>query len=761
MTFPQRQWQRLGDFFAKELPMMRYLWPEDSPRLRLFLILSLVFMVLGKWFNLRVPFILQRAVDSMSSHQQGFGKAALIGNELYLAAAQAIGWYGIARGLSVFCSEIKTCLFTHVSQNVLRKFSSEIFRHLHSLDASFHLQTPSGVVSVAYLRAVRGFQTMLFQIVFSVAPTALELAMVSKVLWQRFGPAFASITLATFSAYLVFTIWVTRWRLHLRQDLVDLDNARNGFFIDSILNHEVVKLFTNERREAKRYDSFLTRLQQLNIETTVAVAWLNVGQAILFGLGLVSSLLLALHRVRLGTMTVGDLIAVNSLLLQLAVPFNFIGFTYQELRQSFVDMGTMREVLANQRPAVVDKPGSPSLDLLAPRYGPSSIEFRDVCFSYNASRTASATPVNRAASREKASWLEESDEEEVNKPRLPHTLTNISFTISPGENVALVGPSGSGKSTALKLITRMLDPTSGAVLIDGVDVRAVTLDSLRKRIAVVPQDTCLFDDTVEYNIRYGSEGASETAVDKAIDLANLRGTVNKLADGLQTKVGERGARLSGGERQKVSIARAILRNPSLILCDEVTSSVDAFAEREIIDTLRSASSQRTTITIAHRLSSVVHCDKILVLEKGRVVECGRHEELLAQSEGVYRKMWDTQNTVTPAATSGYSIPPARIFSVEERESAYSYSASLVEDDGLGRAGDEEERRFFEQYQRVHAPRNRRLSSSMRLPLMTPSPGLSPIPPELDRRMENTAQEESLLRRGLRGLRNKFSRLFSS
>lgn len=326
VTFPQRQWQRLGDFFAKELPMMRYLWPEDSPRLRLFLVLSLVFMVLGKWFNLRVPFILQRAVDSMS-HQQGFGKAAVLGNELYVAAAQAIAWYGIARGLSVFCSEIKTCLFTHVSQNVLRKFSSEIFRHLHSLDASFHLQTPSGVVSVAYLRAVRGFQTMLFQIVFSVAPTALELAMVSKVLWQRFGPAFASLTLATFSAYLAFTIWVTRWRLHLRQDLVDLDNARNGFFIDSILNHEVVKLFTNERREAKRYDSFLTRLQQLNIETTVAVAWLNVGQAILFGLGLVSSLLLALHRVRRGTMTVGDLIAVNSLLLQLAVPFNFIGFT--------------------------------------------------------------------------------------------------------------------------------------------------------------------------------------------------------------------------------------------------------------------------------------------------------------------------------------------------------------------------------------------------------------------------------------------------
>ena len=317
-------------FFDVQLPMFQYLWPKDNLRLRLFLILSMVFMFLGKWFNVKVPFILQRAIDTASKSSSA-SSAVLGGSNPFSvgtsSAAAAIAFYGVSRALSVVCSEIKTCLFAHVSQNVLRKFANNIFSHLHSLDSEFHLQTPSGVISVAYVRAVRGFQTMLFQLVFSVLPTMLELALVSNILYKKCGSVFAGVTLSTFSVYLAFTVWITQWRIDIRKELVDVDNKRNGFFIDSILNHEVVKLFTNEKRETKRFDSYLEKIQNLSIESTYAIAVLNLGQAAMFCIGLTSSLLIAANRVKLGTMSIGDLVAVNSMLLQLSIPFNFMGFT--------------------------------------------------------------------------------------------------------------------------------------------------------------------------------------------------------------------------------------------------------------------------------------------------------------------------------------------------------------------------------------------------------------------------------------------------
>ena len=316
------------NFFDVQLPMFQYLWPKDNFRLRVFLLLSMVFMFLGKWFNVKVPFILQRAIDSASkSSGSNLGSTAGLFSTGTNGAAAAIIFYGVSRALSVICSEVKTCLFAHVSQNVLRKFANNIFSHLHSLDSEFHLQTPSGVISVAYVRAVRGFQTMLFQLVFSVLPTMLELALVSNILYKRCGSVFAGVTLATFSVYLLFTVWITQWRIDIRKELVDVDNKRNGFFIDSILNHEVVKLFTNEKRETVRFDGYLEKIQDLSIESTYAIAVLNLGQAAMFCVGLTTSLLIAAKRVAAGAMSVGDLVAVNSMLLQLSIPFNFMGFT--------------------------------------------------------------------------------------------------------------------------------------------------------------------------------------------------------------------------------------------------------------------------------------------------------------------------------------------------------------------------------------------------------------------------------------------------
>ena len=348
------KFNEIKSFFDIQLPMMQYLWPKDNLRLRLYLILSMVFMFLGKWFNVKVPFILQRAIDTAAKASASAAVTTSITTAATTAAtttaatafslgtliqklnsfsvgtksaAAAIAFYGISRALSVICSEIKTCLFAHVSQNVLRKFANNIFSHLHSLDSEFHLQTPSGVISVAYVRAVRGFQTMLFQLVFSVLPTMLELALVSNILYNRCGSVFAAVTLTTFTIYLAFTVWITQWRIDIRKELVDCDNKRNGFFIDSILNHEVVKLFTNEKRETVRFDGYLEKIQNLSIESTYAIAVLNLGQAAMFCVGLTTSLLIALNRVQAGTMSVGDLVAVNSMLLQLSIPFNFMGFT--------------------------------------------------------------------------------------------------------------------------------------------------------------------------------------------------------------------------------------------------------------------------------------------------------------------------------------------------------------------------------------------------------------------------------------------------
>jgi len=324
-AIPGEYKKKVDNFFHTQVPMLKYIWPRDSPKLKFYLVASLCFMVLGKWFNTKVPFILQRAIDGIPATVQGSTSSAL--QTSGISVALAILAYGIARAAAVFCEELKTCLFTNVSQSVLRKFAYQIFTHLHTLGTDFHLQTPSGVISVAYVRAVRGFQQLMFQLIFSVLPVTLELGMVANILYRKFSPTFAAITLTTFASYIMFTVFITQWRVSLRRQIVEVDNTRNGFFIDSLLNQEVVKLFNNEKQEIKRFDGYLARMERLNIQSTYAVALLNLGQAVLFCAGLTTSLLVGLKKVQRGEMSVGDLVAVNSMLLQLAIPFDFIGYT--------------------------------------------------------------------------------------------------------------------------------------------------------------------------------------------------------------------------------------------------------------------------------------------------------------------------------------------------------------------------------------------------------------------------------------------------
>lgn len=458
LKYPLTFFQNVVKLMNAELPLFQIMWPQET-KLRFLLLLSFSFMILGKWVNVRLPFILQGAVDSMGKAiLQGQAQASLqtaIGKTLYKSISSALILYGVSRALSVFFAEAKTVLFSHVSQSVLKRFATQIFNHLHALDSDFHLQTPSGVISVAYVRAVRGFQTILLQLVFYVLPAIVELFMVASLLYKRCGPIFSNITMTTFSLYIVFTAWITSWRIRLRNELVNVDNNRNGYLIDSLLNHEVVKLFNSEKSESRRYSSYLERIQDLNIESTLSIAVLNLGQSLFFCLGLAVSLLVAQDRVFQGLMTVGEVVAVNSMLMQLSIPFNYLGYTYQELRQAYVDMEYMRYVLQRQ-PAIKQNETANDFDVITQKGSPSVVEFKNVTFRYRES-----------TSNETVGGIVVAGTGEVGE----YLLRNVSFKVSSGQSVAIVGPSGSGKSTTLRLITRLVDPESGSVQVDGVDVQ--------------------------------------------------------------------------------------------------------------------------------------------------------------------------------------------------------------------------------------------------------------------------------------------------
>jgi ATP-binding cassette subfamily B protein len=517
--------------------------------------------------------------------------------------------YGLLRIASSGFGELRDAVFAAVQQRTVRKVALQTFQHLHALSMRFHLDRQTGGLSRAIERGTAGVQSVLRLAVFNIIPTLLEVAMVVGILWYMFDWRYAAVTMLAVALYLAFTLSFSNYRVRVRRTMNETDNEATSRAVDSLLNYETVKYFGNEGHEAARFDQSQARYEKAAVRSQVTLNMLNLGQATIIAIGLAVVMLMAAGGVRDGSMTVGKFVLVNTYLMQLYQPLNFLGFVYREIKQGLTDMEQMFQLLAvNQE--VADKPGAPALAATG-----GDVVFDDVAFGYNPNR---------------------------------EILKGVSFHVPAGKSLAIVGPTGAGKSTISRLLFRFYDPVSGAIRIDGQDIRDVTQTSLRAAIGVVPQDTVLFNDTIGYNIAYGRPGASQAEVEHAARLAQVHDFVLRLPDGYNTRVGERGLKLSGGEKQRVAIARTILKNPRVLILDEATSALDTRTEQEIQSALRVISADRTTVTIAHRLSTVVDADEIIVLDQGRVVERGTHAGLLAR-DGIYAQMWALQSEQVPAS----------------------------------------------------------------------------------------------------------------
>jgi len=569
-----------------------YLWPKGAIELRVRVVLALVALLLSNLATLTIPILYGNAVDALS------GKISpAISIPVGLIAA-----YGLARVLTQAFNEARTAIFQKVSQRAIRQVALNVFRHLHSLSLKFHLERQTGGLSRSIQRGTTAIDSLLSFSLFNVVPTILMLVLSAGTIWVRFGASYAGATLVTVGAYIAFTIKVSNWRIGIRRQMNDSDSSANTKAIDSLLNHETVKYFTNEEHEARRYDQALARYEKAAVKTVTSLSALNIGQALIVGSGVTAIMLMSAAAIVSGKMTVGGFVTLNTYLIQLAQPLGIFGFVYSTMKQSLVDIESMFELLAVERD-IADRPGAPPLNVLG-----ASVEFRNVDFDYDPRR---------------------------------QILSDVSFTVPPGRTVAIVGPSGAGKSTIARLLFRFYDVTGGAILVDGQDIRDVTQRSLREQIGIVPQDTVLFNDTIYYNIAYGRPEASREEVERAARMANIDGFIKSLPDGYEAMVGERGLKLSGGEKQRVAIARALLKDPAIMLFDEATSALDTATEREIQANLKTASEGRTTLIIAHRLSTVIDADEILVLAHGRVAERGTHADLLAR-DGIFAEMWRKQ-----------------------------------------------------------------------------------------------------------------------
>jgi ABC-type transport system involved in Fe-S cluster assembly fused permease/ATPase subunit len=588
--------------FRDELRSIRgltpYIWPRDRADLRLRVVLALVCLIIAKFVNIAVPLLYKQAVDALTP-----GHSAVVVVPVALVIV-----YGIARISAQAFGELRDAIFSKVEQNAVRMVGLTTFRHLHSLSLRFHLERQTGGMSRAIERGIRGIEFLLSFMLFNVVPTLFEILLVCGVLWRLYNFEFAAVTFATIVCYIAFTFVVSDWRIKYRREMNERDSEANTKAIDSLLNFETVKYFANEEHEATRFDRALRAYEKAAVKSQGTLSLLNIGQGTIIAAGLIGVMILAGQGVAAGTMTVGDFVMVNSYLIQLYMPLNFLGLVYRNIKQSLTDLEKMFKLLA-VAPEVQDRPGAKPLHVDA-----GEIVFDDVRFRYDERR-----PI----------------------------LKGVSFTVPPGRTVAIVGPSGSGKSTIARLLFRFYDIDSGAIRIDGQDLRDVTQTSLRQSIGVVPQDTVLFNDTVLYNIAYGKPGAPAHEIEEAARLARIGDFIAALPDGYKTPVGERGLKLSGGEKQRVAIARVILKQPRILICDEATSALDTKTEREIQASLREVSENRTTLVIAHRLSTIVDADEILVLEDGEIVERGRHLDLLVQG-GAYAQMWARQQEAAAA-----------------------------------------------------------------------------------------------------------------
>ncbi len=581
-----------GGGLATLRTLFPYLWPPGKTGLKLRVVAALLCLFAAKAATVYVPLLYKQAVDEL-----GKGAPGTVTVPLGLILA-----YGTARVLSLLFSELRDAIFARVGQHAIRSVGLQIFRHLHSLALRFHLARQTGGLNRAIERGTKGIQTLLSFLLFNILPTFFEISLVCVVLWKMFDGWLALATGATVVLYMAYTLAVTEWRTKFRRQMNETDSEANTKAIESLLNYETVKYFGNEEHEARRYDASLTRYERAAVRSQVSLSILNVGQAAIISVGLTLVMWMAANGIAEGRYTLGDFVLVNTYLLQLYTPLSFFGFIYREIKQALIDMERMFELLGQDR-EVADRPGATPLQVSG-----GAVEFRDVHFGYDPRRAI---------------------------------LKGVSFSIPAGKTVAVVGTSGAGKSTIARLLFRFYDADSGAILIDGQDVRDVTQASVRAAIGVVPQDTVLFNDTIRYNIGYGRPGATEAEIEAAARLAHIHDLILTMPDGYDTLVGERGLKLSGGEKQRVAIARTILKNPAIFLFDEATSALDTHTEREIQANLREVSQGRSTLIIAHRLSTVADADEIIVLADGRIVERGRHPQLLAQG-GIYAGMWTRQ-----------------------------------------------------------------------------------------------------------------------
>ena len=578
--------------------VLPYLWPADKPSIKVRVVLALIVLVLARTVSVATPFYYKAAVDALAPAANGAEPAVLL-------AMGAVGLtiaYGMLRLLSVGFNQLRDVIFARVGQRALRRLALETFEHIHALSLRYHIARKTGGLSRIIERGVKGVEFLLRFMLFSIGPLILELLMIAAILFFVFDVWYLLVVVSTISIYILFTFKVTEWRVQIRKEMNDQDTDANQKAIDSLLNFETVKYFGAEHREAMRYDESMKGYEAAALKTSYSLAFLNFGQSVLITSGLVIVMVLAAIGVQNGDLTVGDFVMVNAYMIQITMPLNFLGTVYREIRQALVDMGEMFDLL--EQPAeVTDKPNAKVLKVTG-----GHISFKAVDFGYEPGR---------------------------------QILKTLDLDVKPGQMVAVVGSSGSGKSTIGRLLFRFYDVNAGGITIDGQDIRDITQASLHNALGIVPQDTVLFNHSIGYNIAYGREGATRDDIILAAKAAKIHDFVQSLPDGYETTVGERGLKLSGGEKQRVGIARTLLKNPPILLLDEATSALDSETERGIQESLKTMGQGRSVITIAHRLSTIVDADRIVVLENGHLVEQGTHEELLDLGARYY-SMWNRQ-----------------------------------------------------------------------------------------------------------------------